>query len=163
MWAEEVAMIRILHVLCLCLLLLVVGVFWGTWFTLTRSIDQFSTAEFVHMGHVIIANVAMPMRILMPSCLAAMIIATMIHSEKRSLNFALFLISVALLITVLLITLLVLVPIDNRIAQWAEVAVPSDWRPQRDRWQWYHSARTFASIASFTCLASAVVGYRYRH
>jgi hypothetical protein len=51
------------------LLALVAGVFWGTWFTLTRSIDTFSAAEFIHIGKTIIANVAWPMRILMPACI----------------------------------------------------------------------------------------------
>ena len=49
------------------LLMLITGVFWGTWFTLTRSIGEFSSAEFIHIGKVIIANVANPMKILMPA------------------------------------------------------------------------------------------------
>ena len=40
--------------------MLITGVFWGTWFTLTRSIESFSSEEFVHIGKVIIANVAVP-------------------------------------------------------------------------------------------------------
>ena len=53
----------------LMLAVLVMGVFWGTWFTLTRSIHDFSAAEFIHIGKTIIANVAIPMRILMPATL----------------------------------------------------------------------------------------------
>ncbi len=49
----------------LFLLALVTGVFWGTWFTLTRSITTFSAAEFIHIGQTIIANVAWPMRFLL--------------------------------------------------------------------------------------------------
>jgi hypothetical protein len=51
----------------LFLLALVMGVFWGTWFTLTRSIETFSADEFIHIGQTIITNVAWPMRILMPA------------------------------------------------------------------------------------------------
>jgi hypothetical protein len=57
------------------LIMLVTGVFWGTWFTLTRSIPDFSAAEFVHIGKTIIANVAVPMSILMPVTLLMMLLA----------------------------------------------------------------------------------------
>jgi hypothetical protein len=41
----------------LFLLMLVTDVFWVTSFTLTRSIETFSAAEFIHIGKTIIANV----------------------------------------------------------------------------------------------------------
>ena len=56
---------KIIDFAALFLLALVTGVFWETWFTLTRSIETFSAAEFIHIGKTIIANVAVPMRILM--------------------------------------------------------------------------------------------------
>jgi len=37
----------------LFLLMLITGVFWGTWFTLTRSIESFPAEEFIHIGKVI--------------------------------------------------------------------------------------------------------------
>ena len=40
---------------------LVMGVFWGTWFTLSRSLHDFAAPEFLHIGKTIIANVAWPM------------------------------------------------------------------------------------------------------
>ncbi|HEV8376090.1 MAG TPA: hypothetical protein VGR38_07645 [Candidatus Polarisedimenticolia bacterium] len=63
---------------------LVTGVFWGTWFTLTRSLESFSAAEFPHIGKTIIANVAMPMRLLMPGCLLFMILRLLRYPSKRS-------------------------------------------------------------------------------
>ena len=68
----------------LFLLALVTGVFWGTWFTLTRSIETFSAAEFIHIGQTIIGNVAWPMRILMPACIVFMIVSALLVAKKNS-------------------------------------------------------------------------------
>ena len=56
----------ILSNLSLVLVMLVTGVFWGTWFTLTRSLDAFSAKNFLCIGKTIISNVAVPMSIIMP-------------------------------------------------------------------------------------------------
>jgi hypothetical protein len=58
---------RVVQFTGLMLVALVTGVFWGTWFTLTRSLETFGPGEFLHIGQTIIANVAVPMRILMPA------------------------------------------------------------------------------------------------
>ena len=52
--------LRAVEFAALILSALVMGVFWGTWFTLTRSLDNFSAAEFIHIGKTIISNVAIP-------------------------------------------------------------------------------------------------------
>ena len=67
----------------LMLAVLVTGVFWGTWFTLTRSLESFAAAEFIHIGKTIIANVALPMRILMPATLLIMLLAVW---QSRSIH-----------------------------------------------------------------------------
>ena len=51
----------------------VTGVFLGTWFTLTRWLENFSAAEFIHIGKTIIGNIAIAMRILMPAILLVML------------------------------------------------------------------------------------------
>jgi uncharacterized membrane protein len=132
----------------LFLLALVSGVFWGTWFTLTRSIDSFSAAEFIHIGQIIITNVAWPMRLLMPACILLMIVSTWLIPQKKSTPFYLSLTACFLIVVALLITLLVEVPIDNRIKLWTPETVPADWTITRERWDVFHMARTFVSLAS---------------
>jgi hypothetical protein len=144
-----------IHFTSLILVMLVTGVFWGTWFTLTRSIEDFSAAEFIHIGKVIIANVAWPMRILMPSCLLMMLWSLLIYIPKKSKGFYFNIAAFALMITTLLITLLVLVPIDNQIKEWTAEHVPADWEALRMRWKSYHAARTFTSVSSFCCFAAS--------
>ena len=74
---------KLIPFIALFLLLLVTGVFWGTWFTLTRSIEDFSAAEFIHIGKVIIGNVALPMSIIMPSCILVMILSSWFYQQKK--------------------------------------------------------------------------------
>jgi len=141
----------------LFLLALVTGVFWGTWFTLTRSIETFSAAEFIHIGKTIIANVAWPMRILVPACILFMVLAAGLYPEKKSPGFFLNVAACLLIIVALLITLLVEVPIDNQIKTWTAETTPSDWEAVRERWQYFHTARTFVSLASLGSLAIAII------
>ena len=148
---------KLTNFVALFFLALVTGVFWGTWFTLTRSIETFSPAEFVHIGKTIIANVAWPMRILMPACILFMLLSAWLYPEKKSAGFFLSVAACLLIIVALLITLLVEVPIDNQIKTWTAESIPSDWGAIRERWQWFHAARTFASLASFGSLAVAII------
>ena len=149
--------LKLTNFVALFLLALVAGVFWGTWFTLTRSIETFSPAEFIHIGKTIIANVAWPMRILMPACILFMLLSAWIYLEKKSPEFFLSVAACLLIIIALLITLLVEVPIDNQIKMWTAETIPSDWGAIRGRWQCFHTARTFVSLASFGSLAIAII------
>jgi len=149
--------IKIIHFISLFLLLLVTGVFWGTWFTLTRSLDEFSADEFIHIGKVIIANVAVPMSIIMPLCILFVILSLLYYPEKRSTGFFLNILALVLIIIALLITLLILVPIDNQIKQWTTLTLPSNWESIRSRWGSYHAFRTFSSLASFGCFALSIL------
>lgn len=148
---------RVLEIVTLVLTALVMGVFWGTWFTLTRSLEVFSAAEFIHIGKTIIANVGGPMAILMPLTLAAMLVVTWQKYKVDKTSFYLYLSSLLLMLVTLIITLTILVPIDNQIAAWTPETVPANWESLRTTWDNYHTVRTFTSIGSFAALASAAV------
>jgi hypothetical protein len=57
----------------------------------------------------------------------------------------------------LIITVAVEVPIDNQIKTWTETTVPSNWESLRQRWDAFHSLRTFTSIASFVFLGWGII------
>jgi uncharacterized membrane protein len=142
----------------LILTALVMGVFWGTWFTLTRSLNDFSPAEFIHIGKVIIANVAGPMSVLMPLTLLSMLLAVWQVYRINKSTFYLYLASFLLMIVTLIITLAVMVPIDNQIAVWSPESIPANWESLRRTWDNFHTVRTFTSILSFGafCLGTLV-------
>jgi uncharacterized membrane protein len=140
--------LKIVEFFALILSALVMGVFWGTWFTLTRSIHDFSAAEFIHIGKVIIDNVAMPMRIIMPLALLLLLLAAWRSRHVNSTSFYLYSAAFVLMLVTLIITVAVEVPIDNQIKTWTPDNMPADWASLRQRWDVFHTTRTFTSIAS---------------
>ena len=137
----------------LILAVLVMGVFWGTWFTLTRSIHDFSAGEFIHIGKTIIANVAVPMSIIMPATLLLMLIAAWLSHSKNKPSFYLYSIAFLLMTVTLVITVGIEVPIDNKIKTWTEATIPANWESLRHTWEQFHTIRTFTSFASVAFFA----------
>ena len=152
--------LKFIQFTALFLLLLVTGLFWGTWFSLSQTIEEFSAAEFIHIGKTIIKNVAFPMRIILPSCILAIFLAAWLYPVKKSAGFCFVAASLLLIIITLLITVLIEVPIDNQIKLWTASNLPADWEAIREKWQFYHSLRTSTSLASFTCFVIMNVFYR---
>ena len=152
--------LKSIYFIALFLLMLVTGVFWGTWFSLSRSMEVFSAAEFIHIGKTIIQNLAVPMRIILPSCILFMILSAWFHPEKRSTGFYFCVGSIVLIVIALLITLLIEVPIDNQIATWTAETAPANWEAIRDRWELFHAARTFISLGSFAFLLLSLMDKR---
>ena len=140
--------LKLTEFFALLLSTLVMGVFWGTWFTLTRSLEDFSPAEFIHIGKTIIANVAMPMRILMPLTILLLLIAAWLCRKLNSFTFYLYSASFVLMVITLIITVAVEVPIDNQIKIWTPDTMPADWQVLRIKWNQFHTFRTFISIGS---------------
>ena len=140
--------LKVIEFKSLMLAALVTGVFWGTWFTLTRSLENFSSSEFIHIGKNIIANVAMPMRILMPATLLFMLLAIWQSFKTNKSSFYWYILSFVLMLASLIITVAVEVPIDNQIKTWAAETMPSNWQSLRHTWNQFHTLRTFTSIAS---------------
>jgi len=122
------------------------------------TVDRnFFAVGFIHIGKTIIANVAWPMRILMPACILFMLLSAWLYPEKKSPGSFLNMAACLLIIVALLITLLVEVPIDNQIKTWTAETIPSDWGAIRERWQYFHTVRTFVSLVSFGSLATAIM------
>ena len=140
---------------------LVVGVFWGTWFSLSRSMSAITASTFLEVGHTMIANLGGPMAVLMPAALVSAVpLLFVLHRRHRRASFSLILVGAASLLVALVITLSVNVPIDGAIAGWTVDTLPPDWTSIRNRWEAYHAARTFVSLAGFGAALAAVVWSR---
>ena len=136
--------------------MLVTGVFWGTWFTLTRSLSDFPPDNFIRIGKTIIANVAMPMRILMPATLGVLLWLCLDTYRLRP-SFLFFSGAFILMVVTLIITVGVEVPIDNLIKTWTPETIPANWTDLRATWDRYHALRTLTSVLSFVSLSVGVV------
>jgi len=144
------------------LLTLVAGVFWGTWFSLSRSMHVLSPDIFVTIGKQIMENVAGTMRILMPASVIGLVLLLIGSWKTKNVYFYCILTALVLFLAALLITLMVEVPIDNQIRTWTAATVPADWEAIRDRWENYHTLRTFLSLGSVAFFILAILNKRNR-
>lgn len=62
----------------------------------------------------------------------------------------------ALLIVSVLMSVLLLVPINNRGKTWTPDNLPADWKQQISRWDRYHYVRVAVIVAAFTLLVAAL-------
>jgi uncharacterized membrane protein len=65
-------------------------------------------------------------------------------------------IAAALLIVSVIMSILLLVPINNRVKTWTVENRPEDWKEQMNRWDRYHYVRVAVIIAAFALLAAAL-------
>ena len=154
--------IRAAQATTIVLFALVMGVFWGTWFSLSRTMDQLSGDTFVAVGHAMIDNLGLPMAILLPlALLSALVTLALLWRGARGAAFWWLLGGFLLMVAALVITLAVEVPIDNQIQTWTAATLPADWRSIQSRWELWHTIRTFTSIAAVVAVTiSAVVTAR---
>ncbi|UUU19196.1 DUF1772 domain-containing protein [Streptomyces sp. DSM 40750] len=62
----------------------------------------------------------------------------------------------ALLIVSVIMSILLLVPINNRGKTWTPENRPEDWKEQMHRWERFHYVRVAVIIAAFTLLVAAL-------
>ena len=128
---------------------LVMGVFWGTWFSLSRTMSRLSAETFVAVGHQMIQNLGAPMAILLPlALLSALVTLVLLWRGGRTAAYWWMLAGFLLMVAALVVTLAVEVPIDNQIKTWTAATLPGDWRSVQTRWERFHTIRTFLSIAA---------------
>jgi uncharacterized membrane protein len=66
-------------------------------------------------------------------------------------------IAAVLLIVSVIMSVALLVPINNRGKTWTAENRPADWKEQMNRWDRYHYVRVAIIIAAFALLAAALV------
>ncbi|HEY3036165.1 MAG TPA: hypothetical protein VGJ54_16085, partial [Streptosporangiaceae bacterium] len=80
--------IRTAQATTIVLFALVMGVFWGTWFALSRTMNRLSAETFVAVGHQMIRNLGVPMAILLPlALLSALITLVLLWPGVRGAAF----------------------------------------------------------------------------
>ena len=155
--------LRVAQFINLFLFALVAGVFWGTWMGLSRSIGSITPETFLEIGRTMIANLAWPMRILFPAAiLSALAVLFLLFRQGPSRVFNVALAGLISFVAALLGTLLVNVPIDYQIKEWTLATLPSNWEAVRDRWQFYHTIRTFISLGGLACALASSLSFRRR-
>lgn len=149
--------VRLTQFIALFLLLLVAGVFWGNWVSLTRSMGVFSAVELIRLAKILVRNLAIPMRIISPVCIGAMVLSMWMYPNKESVEFYVGIAAIVFILAALLITILIEVPINNQIIAWTPSTVPANWEAIRNRWQFFNIIRVVAALMSFGCFALTIL------
>ena len=152
--------IRAAQATTIVLFALVMGVFWGTWFSLSRTMSQLSAETFLTVGHEMIQNLGGPMAILLPLALLSALVTLALLWRGRAAAFWWLLTGFLLMVAALVITLVVEVPIDNQIETWTVATLPGDWRSIQSRWELFHTVRTFLAIAAVVAVTISAVAAR---
>src|SRR5262245_44807556 len=84
------AVIRAVQFVTLLLFSLVTGVFWGTWFSLSRSMAAITAGTFLEVGRLMIANLGGPMSVLMPAALLSALVLCVLLFRGRQTRANLF-------------------------------------------------------------------------
>jgi uncharacterized membrane protein len=136
---------------------LVTGVFFGPWVGLTRSIATFGPQAFLAIGHRLNLNIGPLMTVLMPLALFSAVPTLILSFGARPATFTLTLAGLALYVVALLVTMIIEVPIAQRIRSWSEPTLPADWQRQRDRWASVHIVRVVSGIVGLALLVAGAV------
>jgi uncharacterized membrane protein len=149
--------LKVVQFVNILLLVLVVGVFWGSWLGLSRSMAAFRAQTFLDIGHAMIANLAPVMPVLMTTAILSTLPVLYLLYTQGANTFYPMLVGFLLFVSALLITLVVEVPIDNQIKAWTVDSLPGNWQQIRDRWELFHVIRTFASVSGLAFIIGCAI------
>ena len=129
---------RVAQVITIVLFALVMGVFWGTWFSLSRTMSQLSPETFLAVGHEMIQNLGTPMSILLPfALLSALITLVLARQEGHAAAFRWVAAGFLLMVAALVITLAAVAIGAVITGQPADAGVTHDPRGTASRTAWF--------------------------
>ena len=138
------------------LVALVVGIYWGPWIALTRSIARLDVEIFLPVVSMLNANLAGLMTVLVPVALLGQV-GLLIVDFGRALSFTLAAIAFVLFLVTVVVTVLTEVPIVKQIVTWQTETVPGNWRELRDRWASFHLLRVLPGLAALALYVAAAI------
>jgi hypothetical protein len=151
-----VIFLRLLDAVGIVLAALVLGVFWGPWLALTRSIRTLTPDVFLVVVHRLDQNLGRIMTVLFPITLLV-IAADAAASISNPIRFALTVAAFALFLLALIVTAAVEVPIVKQIREWTADTMSSDWATLRDRWVSFHLLRVVPGILGLALLVAGAL------
>ncbi|WP_432030432.1 anthrone oxygenase family protein [Streptomyces sp. 1222.5] len=146
-------MLNALEVVTTVIVGLMVGVEFCVAFITNRILDALPE-DSGQLGH---AHGGRMLGALMPFWYMGSVVLSAIWAvaERHRHGAVLVVIAAGLLILSVVMSILLLVPINNRNKTWTPDNRPADWKQQLHRWNRYHYARVAVIIAAFTLLVAA--------
>jgi uncharacterized membrane protein len=153
--------LKLTQFVAIMLYVLVAGVMWGTWLSLSRTMTRYDATTFLADGQHMIANLATIMAVLMISAgVLGLIMTWQLFRNGSTVAGWLALAGLLLIVAVIAVTLAVEVPIDNKIKTWTTATLPPDWQDIRARWATFHTLRTVLSLAAVAAAVGAALTTR---
>jgi uncharacterized membrane protein len=152
-------LLRLLDILSITLAALVMGIFWGPWLALTRSIRTLTPDVFLVVVHRLDKNLGGIMGVLFPVTLVSMI-PVILLTVRQPPSFALALAAFLLFVLALVVTAAVEVPIVKQIRGWTATSMPGNWQSLRDRWVSFHLLRVIPGILGVALLVAGALWQR---
>lgn len=144
---------KLIYFIALIFLMIITALNLGTWFAIIRSINDFSFEEYISISKVIINNTSPSLWILFPLCIFMELLCLWFYRYKRSTGFYMGLTSLFLIILTLLMTWLVLGPVNKNIMQWSLNSIPANWESIRNKWQLFYGLCTLFFLLSYGCFS----------
>ena len=139
------------------LVTLVVGVYWGPWVALTRTIARLDVEIFLPLVKQLNANLAGLMTVLVPLALLGQAGMLLVDFGRGALPFTLAAIALLLFIVTVAVTVLTEVPIVKHVVTWEVETVPTNWRELRDRWVSFHLLRVIPGVVALGLYVVAAI------
>lgn len=124
---------------------------------LELSLRGFSGAVYTQTQQVTLVAIPVLASVLLLPAVVTTAVAAVLGLRERGRTFWLTVVGLLLLVTALLVTLIVNVPINLAEAAWSVTTPPSDWATRRDLWQVGHAVRTGAALLAFPTLLGAAL------
>ncbi|MEU9379111.1 DUF1772 domain-containing protein [Streptomyces sp. NPDC048255] len=133
---------------------LMVGVEFSVLFIMNRILDALPE-DSGQLGH---AHGGRMLGALMPFWYTGSLVLSAIWAVagRHHHGAGLVVIAAGLLILSVVMSILLLVPINNRNKTWTPENRPADWKEQLHRWNRYHYVRVAVIVTAFTLLVAAL-------
>ncbi|MEV0569126.1 DUF1772 domain-containing protein [Dactylosporangium sp. NPDC050588] len=147
-------MLNALAVATVVIVGLMVGVEFSVAFIMSRILDALP-GDAGQLGH---AHGGRMLGALMPFWYIGSVLLSAVWAAARWQHHGAGLVVTAagLLIVSVVMSILLLVPINNRNKTWTPENRPADWKQQLQKWNRYHYLRVAVIIAAFTLLVTAL-------
>ncbi|MFE2263189.1 anthrone oxygenase family protein [Streptomyces griseosporeus] len=147
-------MLETLEVATTVIVGLMVGVEFSVAFIMNRILDALpeDSAQLGHAHGGRMLGALMPFWYIGSLVLSALWAVAGWHHQGAGLVVT----AAGLLIVSVVMSVLLLVPINNRNKTWTTDNRPADWKQQLNRWQRYHYVRVAVIVAAFTLLVAAL-------
>lgn len=150
--------VKTLQFLNVTLVALVMGVFFGTWFVLSRSIAAIDREGFLEVGRIMTQSLAIPTGVLLTiATLTAIPLVYELYRRREASALRAAGVGIALIGAALIVTLTVNVPLDSLFGQWTMATMPTDWYAARDRWAFSHDLRTILCVGALGAFLGATI------